>query len=303
MAVLVFGATGNIGRQVVRYLVDAGSEVVAFVRESERGGRVTGTLTHPAVRLAYGDLATPATVRRAAAGMRAVFLLTPHSSDQVSLQNAAVDAAADAGARVVKVSSWGPAMYATTPVPGARRHWRTQQYIIERGVPYTFLHPNHFMQVMTNLYGEHVRRTGVLPCPAGQARISMVDVRDVAEAAARVLVEEGHHGRTYTLSGATAVSYFDIAERLSELSGQPVQARDGLTWAQFADFMASVGRADWDAEHAWAIYQRYRAGIGELVTEDVQRLTGHPPRTVDAFLAEVWPQFAGPPALLPLVGH
>lgn len=111
MSSLIIGATGNIGQLVVKALLDINSEVTAFVRESERGGSsAAGVLARPEVRLAYGDLGKPDSVRRAAEGCRAIFILTPHSPNQVELQKVAVDAAADVGAKVVKLSSWGPAV-------------------------------------------------------------------------------------------------------------------------------------------------------------------------------------------------
>jgi len=292
MSVLVIGASGNLGRHVVRALLETDAEVTAFVRESEQGTAMADVLEHPRVQIAYGDLTRPDTVLQAARGSESIFVLTPHMLSQVELQKTAVDVAAEVGARIVKVSSWGPAMRADTPVPGARRHWSTQEYIIGRGVPYTFLQPNHFMQVLLTLYSSHVSRTGILPSPPGEGGISMVDARDVAEVAARVLTEKGHDGRTYVLSGRTMPSYVDIAKMLSEVTGRPVRAETDISEGGFYKFMASQGRANWDAEHAWAIYQLYRQGIGELFTDDVERLTGHPPRTIADFLDETRGEFA-----------
>lgn len=285
MTVLVIGASGNIGRNVVRELVERDVDVVAFVRRSERDNAGNGQLAHPRVRLAEGDLSQPDTVRKAADGATAVFVLTPHAPDQVTLQNAAADAAEAVGARIVKVSSWGPAVHQDSPVPGAYRHWLTQQYIIERGIPFTFLQPNYFMQVLINRYAGEVRRHGVLVSPAGDRGISMVDVRDVAEVAARTLTEPGHEGRSYVLSGPTAPTYHQLAQLLTSLTGRPVAYSDQSD-AEFTSWMASEGRKEWETDHAAAIFKLYQAGLGELVTDDVERVTGHPPRTIDSFLLE-----------------
>lgn len=285
MTVLVIGASGNIGRNVVRELVERDVDVVAFVRRSERENVDDGPLVHPRVRITEGDLSNPDSVRKAADGATAVFVLTPHSPDQVTLQNTAADAADAVGARIVKVSSWGPAVHRDSPVPGAYRHWVTQQYIIERGIPYTFLQPNYFMQVLINRYAAEVRRRGVLVSPAGNRGISMVDVRDVAEVAARSLIEPEHEGRSYVLSGPTAPTYHEIAQLLTNVTGHPVTYRD-LSDDEFASWMADEGRKEWETDHAAAIFRQYRAGLGELVTDDVARVTGHPPRTIDGFLVE-----------------
>jgi uncharacterized protein YbjT (DUF2867 family) len=278
MGVLVVGASGTVGRHVVRALVRRNADVVAFVRNP--GPRFAG-----GVRVIEGDLADPDTVRKAVTGCRAMFLLTPHCPQQVTWQNHAVDAAADVGARVVKLSSWGPAVHADSPVPGARRHWITQQYILKRQLPYTFLQPNYFAQVLVDRYAGHVRRTGRLVSPAGDRGISIVDVRDVAEVAACCLVDPNHDGQTYVLTGPTAPTYAYIAGMLCALTGREVRYVD-LTDAQFAEWAAAQGRADWEVAHATEIFRLSRAGAGDRVTGDVERVTGRAPRSIADFLAE-----------------
>jgi len=285
MTVLIIGASGNIGRNVVSELVKRDVEVVALVRKSEHGVTADGPLSDPQVRIAEGDLTQPDTIRKAADGCTSIFVLTPHSPDQVELQNTAVDAASDVGAKIVKVSSWGPSVYKDSPVPGGYRHWLTQQYVIEQQVPYTFLQPNYFMQVLINRYANDVRRRGVLPSPAGSRGISMVDVRDVAEVAACTLIEPGHDGRSYVLSGPTAPTYDQIALMLTRLTGRDVTYHD-LSEDEFARWMKDEGRQPWETDHAAAIFRLYRTGIGELVTDDVERVTGRPPRTIEDFLTE-----------------
>jgi uncharacterized protein YbjT (DUF2867 family) len=290
MSVLVIGAAGNIGRLVVREVLDRGERVTALVRDTERTVPPGSVLAAPGVTRVIGDLTRPASIRRAMDGCSAVFLLTPHSPDQVELQNVAVDAAADTGARLVKLSSWGPSVFEDTPVPGARRHWLTQQYALSRGVPSTFLCPNYFMHVLINRYAGDVRRRGVLVSPAGWRGISMVDARDVAEAAARVLTEDGHVGATYTLSGPTAPTYPKIADILSRLTGRTVRYHYQSD-AEFNAWMATESRQDWETAHAAGIFAFYRDGGGELVTDDVQRILGRAPRSIEDFLAERYADF------------
>src|SRR5262245_1270413 len=126
MSVFMIGGSGNIGQRVIRALLDRGTKVTALVRDAEGEPDPASALALPGVRRVRGDLRDAASLREGADGCDAVFVLTPHSPDQVELQNAAVDTAADVGARVVKLSSWGPAVRGDSPVPGARRHWITQ---------------------------------------------------------------------------------------------------------------------------------------------------------------------------------
>ncbi|WP_225830459.1 NmrA family NAD(P)-binding protein [Streptomyces sp. NK08204] len=284
MSIFIVGASGNIGQRVVRALIARGVSVTALVRDAEGELPPDSALAHPEVRLVRGDLRDTAPLRAAARGSESMFVLTPHNPEQIQLQNAAADLAADVGAHVVKVSSWGPAVHEDSPVPGARRHWITQQHIISRGLPHTFLCPNYFMQVLINRYAGEVRRSGVLVSPAGLRGISMVDAQDVADVAACVLTEpEKHDGRTYTLSGPAAVTYPEIAAQLSALLGREVRYHD-QTEEEFATWMASENRLDWETDHAAAIFRLYREGIGEQVTDHVRSVTGHAPRTLTDFL-------------------
>jgi uncharacterized protein YbjT (DUF2867 family) len=282
MSVFVIGATGNIGRRVVRYLVDRGASVAALVRETEELP-ADSPLALPGVRIVRGDLRQPTALAEQAKGCQAVFVLTPHAPDQVELQNAAVDVAADIGAGVVKVSSWGPAVREDSPVPGARRHWITQQYILKRGLPYTILCPNYFMQVLLNRYAAEVRRSARLVSPAGTRGISMIDAADVAEVAAEALITGSHWGRIYTLSGGRAITYPEIVEQLSKLTGRPVSYHDQSD-REFADWMAGEHRQQWETDHAAAIFSLYRQGVGELVTDDVRAVLGREPLSIDDFL-------------------
>jgi uncharacterized protein YbjT (DUF2867 family) len=285
MSVFVVGASGNVGRRVVGALLRHGVEVAALVRDPDAEAPPGSPLRAAGVRLVPGDLRSPGALRVGAAGCDALFLVTPHSPDQVTLQNNAVDVAADIGARVVKVSSFGPAVRADSPVPGARRHWITQQYILRREVPFTILCPNYFMQVLVNRYSAEVRRRGVLLSPAGERGISMIDLGDVAEVAARVLTRTGHAGRTYILTGPAAPTYRQIADLLSRYTGRPIRYHD-QSGPEFAAWMAGQQRQQWETDHAAAIFGLYRAGAGELVTDQVQDIIGRPPRTVEEFLAE-----------------
>src|SRR5215813_153408 len=113
MSVLVIGAAGTVGRLVVRQLLDRRVGVTALVPDTPvPPGSV---LAAPGVTRVTGDLTRPAGLRRAMAGCESVFVATPHSPDQVALQNAVVDAAAEAGARLVKLSSWGPSVFERSP--------------------------------------------------------------------------------------------------------------------------------------------------------------------------------------------
>ncbi|MFD9337745.1 SDR family oxidoreductase [Streptomyces sp. NPDC060028] len=265
MPVLVIGAAGAVGRLTTAALRERGAEVVALAEPGDEGD--AGAL------------------RAAAEGCEAVLLLTPHTPGQVAAQNAAVDAAADVGARLVKVSSWGPAVRQDSPVPGARRDWITHQYLLRRGLPYTVLQPDPLMQSLIGEQAADVRERGVLVDPVGGRGIGMVDARDVAEVAARVLTEPGHEGRTYRLGGSAPTACRDIAGLLSGLTARRVRCRELLP-EEVAPWLARRHGAGEEAEGGAALFALLRAGAGDPSGDDVVRIAHRAPRGVEEFLKD-----------------
>ncbi|WHM35482.1 NAD(P)H-binding protein [Streptomyces sp. BPTC-684] len=272
MTVFVIGAAGGLGQLVVRALRERDVEVAVLARDPER------VPAGPGVRVVAGDLSDPASVRAAAEGCASLFL---SASCDVECQSAAVDVAADVGARLVKMSPWQAAVREDSPAPGARHHWITERYLAKRDLPYTILSPNYPMQELIRHYAPEVRRRGVLVDPAGGRGVSVVDEHDVAEAAARVLTEPGHEGRTYALTGPAAPTFAQLAELLAGLLSAPVSASE-LAGPELAAWLAREHRP-WEAELD-ALFGQFREGAGEPVTEDVLRVTGHEPRQVADFL-------------------
>jgi uncharacterized protein YbjT (DUF2867 family) len=287
MRILVTGATGNVGGHVVRALTGRGVPVRAFVRDAGRAARVLG----PDVELAEGDFADRRSLDRALEGVDRMFLACGNIPGQVELECAAIDAAADAGTgRVVKLS--GPDATADSPLIFERWHGAIEQHLAASELPRVLLRPRTYM---TNLlaYALGVAQTGMLFAPAGAARISFVDPRDVAEVAAETLTGAGHEGRTYTLTGPEAVTFERLASEITAAIGRPV------TYINVSDddarrAMVSDGLPPMIADAIVAIFAAQRAGSMADTTDTIRTLTGREPRTVDAFIHEVFaPAVAG----------
>ena len=203
--ILVTGATGIAGSQVVRALVRQGQDVRAFVRDPDKARGLFGD----AADLARGDFAEPRSLRTALDGVEALFLSGADDPRRVAWETSAIDAAAEAGVRrIVKLSS----IVAQPGAPVAFWDWhgRIEQHLTNSPVPAVILRSSFFM---SNLLAaaESVALDGKLCAPAGNARIAMIDPRDVGAAAAAVLTSEGHDGRSYALTGPEAVTYTQVA--------------------------------------------------------------------------------------------
>jgi uncharacterized protein YbjT (DUF2867 family) len=274
--ILVTGATGNAGSQVVRALRDRREDVRAFVRDADKARGLFGD----DVELALGDFADPLAVRNAVDGVDAVFLSGADDPRRVEWEIDAIDAAGAAGVRrIVKLSS-------IVAEPGAQVafwdwHGRIEQHLRTSGIPAVYLHSSFFMTNLLAAAGE-VARGGPLCAPAGEARIAMIDPRDVGEAAAAVLTSEGHDGRTYVLTGPEATTHAQVAAELSLATGHEVPFVD-VPGEDARQGMVQMGLPDFAAQQIVTIYALARQGIAEEVTATVESLTGRPPRDVAAF--------------------
>ena len=139
--IVVTGATGNIGGEIVRLLSHKGAQVRAFVRDPQKAQE----LAQQGIELAQGDFDTIDSMDKALAGVESAFLLSPSLPQQVEQQRKFVDAAKRAGVRhIVKLSGAGASE--NNPQQFARWHWQAEQHIRNSGIPFTFVQPVYFMQ-------------------------------------------------------------------------------------------------------------------------------------------------------------
>jgi uncharacterized protein YbjT (DUF2867 family) len=275
--ILVTGATGNIGGRVLRVLAAQGSPCAAFVRDTDKAGR----LVPEEVPVISGDFADPLSLRAALDGIDAVLLCSGNDPRQVDYERNVIDAvAATRRCPIVKISSIGAQ-------PGSAAvfvdwHGRSETYLAAAGLPATVLRANFFM---TNLLAaaDSVSHGGPLAAPAGDARIAMVDPDDIAACAVTALTQPGYEDRTYELTGAEALTYPEVAATLSEVLGRPVAFVDAPPAAVRRQLVAS-GMPVWFADGFLTLFAELRHGIAADVTSTVGELTGRPARSLREFL-------------------
>src|SRR3954463_15036344 len=215
--ILITGATGTVGREVIGELQRMGAgRVRALVRDPARASFIR----EAGFETVEGDFDKPETLDAALEGVERALLLTPPSPHTVAQQGAFIEAARRASVRrVVKLSALGAD--ATAPEGFGKWHGQAEELLKSSGLGWTILRPNFFMQ---NLLGQAqtIATQGAIYQPGGDARASLIDARDIATVAARTLTDEGHEGKTYTLTGPVAVSYADAAARLSDATGKSI---------------------------------------------------------------------------------
>ena len=264
--ILVTGGTGNIGRNLVAELRDAGADF----RVMSRRPAAAAALLPPGTTVVPGDLTDIESLDRALAGVDTVFLLWPFlGSDGIKDVVATIAAHAR---RVVYVS----ALHVTDDDPRAAGVWgEVEHAITEAGLDHTFLRASGFA-TNTLAWAGAVRDHGSVRIPYPMAKRSLIHEGDIAAVAARVLTESGHSGRSYVLTGPAAISQADQVAAIGEAVGRPVdlaaqppdEARaEMLTWGD-APFV----------DHALAYWASLET-TPEPVTTTVQEILGWPART------------------------
>jgi len=282
--ILVTGATGNTGRAIVDALARRGAPVRAMVRaEADRAKLPAGV---PAVVADFDDLAS---IAAALDGADRAYLVTPSSERAEEQQRRFADLAAKAGLRHLVVLSQ-LASDEHSPVRFLRYHAAVEQHVRDLGVPYTFLRPNLFFQGLLAFAGT-ISSQGRFYAPIGDATISAIDVRDIADVAAVTLTEAGHEGATYTLTGPASITHTQIAAALTAALGRDVTFTDVPPEA-FADSLRGI-LPPWQVDGLLEDYAHYRRGEAASVSSAVAEITGRPPRDIQQFARDYAPAFKG----------
>jgi uncharacterized protein YbjT (DUF2867 family) len=216
-------------------------------------------------------------------------LVTPSSERAEAQQLRFAELAAAAGVRpVVKLSQYAAAE--GSPVRFLRYHAVVERRIRELGLGYTFLRPNLFFQGLFAMAGM-IREQGRFFAPIGEARVSAVDVRDIAAVACAALTEPGHDGRTYTVTGPEAVTHAQIALASGAAVGKDVAFVDVPTEA-FAGALKGV-LPEWQLSGLLEDYAHYARGEASAVLPTVKEVTGREPRDAATFARDNAAAFGG----------
>jgi NAD(P)H dehydrogenase (quinone) len=290
--ILVTGATGRVGYRLMEALADAHADATAMVRVDARAADLAGTPQHV---VATFDEPPPAEVLR---DFDRVFLLSPMHEEQATLETVFIDAlvAAGHGPHVVKIAADG-FQDPDCDVRIMRGHRQVAQHLDATGLPVTYLAPSGYMENLVDA-ADTIRDEGTIFAPAGKGRVGFIAAKDVARVAAEVLTGEGHEDATYVLTGPEALSYADVAARVSAVFARQVDYENQPPSRARKCLLAS-GLTPWQADGTLETFEWIRHGAAGTVTEAVREVTGNDPRPVQDWLSEWRGAFVGRPPDLP----
>lgn len=275
--ILVTGAPGNVGSEVVHQLLAEGHIVRVAAFDTERAYAAFGD----SVQIVHFDFLKPETFAQTFDGMERMFLVRPPALSNVSRDIApAIWAAVNAGVQhVVFLSIQGVENNRVVP------HYKIEQLLLRTGVDYTFLRAGFFMQNLSTTHRDEIRDRDEIDLPVGKAKTSFIDARDIAAVACRALTETGHAGRKYTITGAEALDYDEVAVKLSAALGRAICYTRPSTltflWRQLKS-----GQQLGYALVMTALYTITRFGNAEAVTDDVAMVLGRAPISFDQFASD-----------------
>ena len=269
--ILVTGATGTVGREVIRQLASVDSEfnIKAACHSLQRLENIIEDDRIKSIRI---DFNVPETLREALKSTDKVFLLTPFQPDMVqhSSNMLAEIKNAENIKHIVKLSTMGADFE-----PGGRLHRQVEKMIEDSGIAYTFLRPNAFMQNFVNFYSHMIKEQDALSLPAGDGKVSFVDARDIAAVAVQTLTcnnDGRHYSKTYDITGPEAISYDDAVNILAE------QVRKKIAYVNISNddafkAMKYIGLDDWLIDTILEGYNNLRKGYYSPVTNVVKEIT------------------------------
>jgi uncharacterized protein YbjT (DUF2867 family) len=282
--ILVTGASGSAGGAVLKEVAKTNKPFRAMYRSREGAARVPAGV--PAV---IADFADKPSLRRALEGVDMVYLVCSPVRELVELESNVVDACRETGVRhVVLNSALGAGDYSKS-FPSWHR--KVEEKLKTSGLEYTILRPNSFMQNILTYYAPSIRSQGAFYAAMGIARTSFIDVRDIAVVATNTLTKPEHRGKTYELNGPEALTYAEVAEKISHASGRGIQY-ENISVEQQKRSMLDQRMPEWQVTALLDLQAYYTGGKGGEVDEVVANLLGRAPTTMDQFLAEFADSFA-----------
>ena len=278
--ILVTGATGNVGSTLVPLLAALPDCLVrAMTRDPGKHADTFPSSVQPVA----GSFEDASSLSAAMQGADTVVLMAPPGPDSVQQNRAVIHAAKECGARkIVRVSAIKAAENGKTE--GTRLHGVCDTLLQDSGLTHTILRPNYFMQnILMSL--ESINADDCFYAGMGDGRLAMIDIRDVADSVVATIKTGQFDGQVLEISGPESISFGDMATVLSELTGRPI-SYIAISPDDVKASLLQIGFTEWMGNLLKEYSQAYSEGWGDLVTDNVERLTGHRPRSFRQYALE-----------------
>ncbi len=283
--ILVAGATGHLGTAVIDQLIKHTStdSFFALARSEEKAK----ALKDKGVQVRIGDFDDPASLEKAFAGIDKLLLISTVAQNRGEQQKGVVEVAKKAGVQHIVYTGVTLKDLSTSAIKWLMAsHFETEDVIKESGLVYTFLRNALYTDVIPRYVGEHVFEAGIY-LPAGDGKAPFALRREMGEAVANVLLQDGHENKTYEITGSELYSYTDVAQALSELSGKSVSYTNADP-TEFTEKLKQFGVPEFAILLTAGFAEDQKNHQFEEVTNDLENLLGRKPLALKEALKEIY---------------
>jgi uncharacterized protein YbjT (DUF2867 family) len=286
--ILVTGATGTVGSEVIKQIAAAtpsGINIRAAVHSRNKSEQLRH-LDNKGVEIVDLDYTKPETVSHALNEVGEVFLQTLPTPDVADICSIVVKESKKNGVKyIVKLSAMGAGSVPESTI--LRLHGEEEKIIEDSGISYTFLRPPAFMQNFVTQFGHSIRTQNAFYAPAGEAKMSFIDTRDIAAVAVTMLMSNSngvsqYQNKAYDITGQVALSYRQVADILSDEVGKKISYAN-IAEEDARKAMKQISLGDWFIDIMIELFRTIRSGYGSETTEAVERITGRKPLSFTRF--------------------
>ena len=276
MKVLVTGASGNVGRYVIKELLNKKEDVVAAGTNTKKLKELFGN----EVNVVHFDFTNKSTFDEALRGVDRVFLMRPPHLGKPEDLYPFIDAMKSHDIKLVSFLSLMGIEKNTIPP-----HHKIEKYIEKAKVPFAHIRPGFFMQNISGIHSIEIKEKNEIFVPAGKSKTSFIDAADIGLSVATLLHKpEKHKNKAYTITGSESLNYYQIAETLSELTGKKIIYKKPSFLKYRNYYIKNRGLDKEYVNVTVALYFMTRMGTAKMVTNEFYELTGRKPRTFHEFV-------------------
>jgi uncharacterized protein YbjT (DUF2867 family) len=270
--ILITGATGQIGKELIPLLLETGQPLRVFVRDEKKVDHLD-----PKMERVPGDLNNPGSLLAAMQLVEKVFLITFETQQDINV----IEAAKRAGVQqIVKLSTLEATKHKITV---GKWHYEREELIRGSGLDWTFLRPGMFMSNSIEWWADSIKGQACVFFPGGKkGRVAPIDPRDVARVAALALTQSGHSKQAYELTVSELFTIGEMVQMIANVLGKPVQYVD-ISPIAAKLFMLKSGMDKALVNGLMEMLASLRKNEGAIVTDTVRQVTGSAPRTFEAW--------------------
>ncbi|MFH2046541.1 MAG: SDR family oxidoreductase [Pseudomonadota bacterium] len=280
--ILVTGATGNTGSEIVKQLLEKGVQFKAISRDKSKFKTIAG------INWVEGNFADISSLVLAFKDVENIYVAMPAHPDNEVWINNIITASKKAGVlHIVKLSGMGVSLDAGSEI--IRVHAKTDDMLMQSGLVYTLLRSNSFYQ---NIFASipTIKNQSSIYSPLSDSKLSLIDIRDVAAVAVKALTENGHNNKIYNLTGPETLSYYDIAKKIGSAIGKDITYYP-ISKEQAKSSMLKAGVSEWRADKLSEIMAWFGKGGFEAINQDVESVLNRSAYSFDEFFNDYKKRF------------